>query len=140
MATNNLEIIVQAPENHVWAAVTTTQVAEKWMKDIKITTDWKVGSPVVYTCYDDKGEIFKWEGMNMIWSGIIEKLDRNQEYTASYPDKSAGLVKESYFFDTLDEKTTKVRVTQEFTTQEIADGYKDGTQHLLGMLKTYLEA
>ena len=81
----------------------------------------------------------EWNGMKMIWKGSIEVLKGNEEFTCVYPNGESGLTKESYFLEEIDQDTTNVKMVQYATSQEAANGYKDGTQEMMDMFKTYLE-
>jgi uncharacterized protein YndB with AHSA1/START domain len=139
MNTNDLEITIGAPIAKVWKAITNSKEIKNYLKNIHVESDWTKGAAITYTCYDEKGKVMKWEGMDMIWKGIIEVLNVEKEYTCIYPDKSSGLEKESYFLEAMDVNTTLVKIRQHTISQEIAEGYKEGTLHTLKLLKTYLE-
>ncbi|WP_304064979.1 SRPBCC family protein [Pedobacter glucosidilyticus] len=140
MVNNKFEIEINASAARVWQALTHTTMLEKWMKNVKVETDWKQGSTIIYTCYDEKGDIFVWNGQKMVWEGIIRIFEENKEFTCSYPDKSTGLVEESYILETLSANKTKLFQTQVFEQQEVADAYQEGTLEMLNLLKAYVEA
>jgi uncharacterized protein YndB with AHSA1/START domain len=139
MKTNNFEIYINASIERVWLALTNSVEFNKWMKRVKVETDWKQGSEITYTCYDTNGNVVKWDNRDMIWNGKIETLIINKELTCLYPSKSTGLEKESYFFEKVSDNHTKLIQIQTLTSQEIADGYKEGTSQTLQFLKNYLE-
>ena len=66
MITNNLEIEINTSVEKVWLAITIAAEFNKWMKRVSVETDWKQGSEITYTCYDENGKIMQWEGMDMI--------------------------------------------------------------------------
>lgn len=139
MTTNKFEIEINASIEKVWIAITNADEFSKWMKNVKVQTDWKQGSEITYTCYDEKGKVSKWEGMDMIWQGKIKTIDTNKELTCEYPSQSTGLIEESYFLEKLSESKTKLIQNQTLTSQEVADGYKEGTSQTLEFLKNQLE-
>ena len=139
MNTNNLEILIEVPIAKVWNAITNSQEIKSYMKNIQVESNWEKGSVITYTCYDKDGKVLKWEGMDMIWEGVIEVLDTNKEFTCSYPSKSSGLEKESYFLTSNNENKTLVQLHQQTISKEVAEGYKEGTMHSLKLLKAYLE-
>jgi uncharacterized protein YndB with AHSA1/START domain len=139
MKTNNFEIYINASIEKVWLALTNSVEFNKWMKHVKVETDWKQGSEITYICYDANGNVVKWDGRDMIWNGKIETLNENIELTCLYPSKSTGLEKESYFLETVNDSQTKLIQVQTLTSQEVADGYKEGTSQTLQFLKHYLE-
>ena len=140
MVSNKLEIEINAPAAQVWQPLTNTSILNRWMKNVKVETDWKQGSTITYTCYDEKGDVFIWNGQKMIWDGIIKKFDENQEFICSYPDESTGLIEESYFLEILSSTKTKLVQLQIFNHQAVADAYKEGTLEMLNLLKVYVEA
>lgn len=139
MVTNNFEIVIDTPIEKVWNAITNTYAFTEWMKSVRVETDWKEGSEITYTCYEENGQVLQWQGMNMIWHGIIKSLVKNKEFTCVYPSKTTGLLDESYFLESLNNHQTKLIQTQTLISQEVADGYKDGVLHSLDLLKVYLE-
>lgn len=140
MVSNKFEIEVNASAAQVWQALTNTTVLDKWMKNVKVETAWKAGAAITYTCYDENGDVFVWNGQKMVWDGIIKVFEENKEFTCSYPDKSTGLVEESYILETLSAHKTKLLQLQVFEQQEVADAYQEGTLEMLNLLKAYVEA
>ena len=138
MATNEFEMTINAPVEEVWKALTTTALANAWMGNVQVETDWKEGANIVYTCYDDDGSISQWEGQDMAWEGIIAALIPDKEFTCDYSGDS-GLEKETYLLEKLDDKTTKLRFVQDCVSQEMADAYKAGIEESNEQLKTFLE-
>lgn len=140
MFKNNYEITVNAPVEKVWHALTNSEEITKCMESIKVISDWREGSDIEYTCYAKDGSVEEWNGMKMIWKGYIEVLNENKEFTCVYPvETCAGLTKESYFLEKIDQNTTKIVMHQYATSQEVADGYKDGSTEMMDTIKTYLE-
>lgn len=139
MVTNNFEIVIDTPIEKVWHAITNTYAFTEWMKSVRVETDWKEGSEITYTCYEENGQVLQWQGMNMIWHGIIKSLVKNKEFTCVYPSKTTGLLDESYFLESINNHQTKLIQIQNLISQEVADGYKDGVLHSLDLLKVYLE-
>ena len=139
MATNNFAIEINSSIEKVWFALTNSAEFNAWMKNVHVETDWKKGSEITYTCYDESGKVMQWEGMDMIWQGEIKTIDEHKELTCVYPSKSTGLLDESYYLEKLGPNKTKLIQTQTLLSQEIADGYKEGVLQTLELLKTYLE-
>jgi uncharacterized protein YndB with AHSA1/START domain len=139
MISNKFEIEINASAAQVWQALTNTSILNRWMKNVKVETDWKKGSTITYTCYDKNGDVFVWNGQKMIWDGIIKEFEENQEFTCSYPDESTGLIEESYFLETLSSTKTKLVQLQIFNHQVVADAYKEGTLEMLNLLKNEVE-
>jgi uncharacterized protein YndB with AHSA1/START domain len=139
MITNNFEIEVNTSIDKIWLALTNSTEFNKWMKTVKVQTEWKQGADITYTCYDENDKVMQWEGMDMIWNGIIETIEENKELTCIYPTKRTGLEKESYFLEKLSDSKTKLSQIQILISQAVADGYKDGTAQTLELLKKHLE-
>ena len=139
MAINNFEIEINATIKEVWLALTNSSEFTKWMKNTKVQTNWKQGSEITYTCFDESGNVTQWDGMDMIWKGNIKIIDEQKELTCVYPDKSTGLEEESYLLKKLSDDKTKLIQIQKLTSQEVADGYKKGTSQTLELLKNHLE-
>jgi hypothetical protein len=109
------------------------------MKNINVQTDWKQGSEITYSCFDEKGKVVQWEGMDMVWQGIIKNIDKYKELTCVYPTKSTGLIEESYFLEKIEVNKTRLTQVQTLISKVVADGYKDGALLTLELLKNYLE-
>jgi uncharacterized protein YndB with AHSA1/START domain len=139
MFANNLSITIKAPIEDVWQSLTDSKMLPQWLPNMKVVSKWQVGSPVIYTCYDDDGNIIEWEGMKMVWEGVIKTLVLNTEFSIEYPSESAGLVSEIYTLEKIDENTTTLFQSQFAVSQEVADSYISGTKDSLELLKDYLE-
>ena len=137
--TNTFETVLNAPVAEVWNALTQTESAQAWMKDVRVETDWQEGAPITYTCYDAAGKVMQWEGTDMIWEGTIQTFDVQKELTCVYPGGKTGLLQERYLLQKEGESQTLLRQVQTLTTPEVAAGYKEGTEHSLELLKNYLQ-
>jgi uncharacterized protein YndB with AHSA1/START domain len=136
---NTNETTIKAKPEIVWQALTTSDNISTYMVNIKVVSDWQQGSSIVYTHYEKDGSITMWEGMQMIWTGVIEVLNPNQQFDVRYTDQSTGLVHESYTLEAINSVETKVTFIQELVSQKIADNYKEGNEYSLNALKSYLE-
>ncbi|MEQ1666582.1 MAG: SRPBCC domain-containing protein [Bdellovibrionales bacterium] len=139
MKTSTFEIKISAPVQTVWCAISTTEGVESWGGSLKIDSNWELGSPIVITCYDDKGEIVEHDGGKMIFNGIIEVKNENKEITFSYTGKAAGLEKERYVLEEVDANTTRVSFTQTYNSEEKAKDGMEAQKEIMGMLKNKLE-
>lgn len=139
MYTNNLEIIINAPIKNVWHALTDKEKIKEWMYDTEVETSWKEGSPIKYTCYDPKGNVVTWNGKQVIWDGVVDKVVIQKELTFFYPSMAAGLEKESFHLVEIFPEVTKVSLSQDFLTKEAANLYFGNTRKMLHQLKDFLE-
>ena len=62
MKTSTITIEILAPIQAVWKALSTTEGMKAWLDWLKVETDWLQNSPVVFTCFDKKGEILEYKG------------------------------------------------------------------------------
>ena len=138
MKTSTFAIEISAPIQRVWKAISTTEGMKTWV-GLKIDTDWQVNSPIVLTGYDEKGEVMEHNGEKIIFNGIIKVKKENKEITYSYPEKLAGIEKESYVLDEIDAGSTCVRFTQTCTSEEIAKDQEEAQKQLMEILKKKLE-
>ena len=138
---NNYNLVINAPIDQVWFALTTSDEISKYMKAMKVESDWQKGSAIKYSCYGDDGNIMNWEGVPVIWKGIIEVFEKNIEFTCVYPnpDTALGITKETYLLEEIDENTTELTFNQFTISKETAARYQHGTSNSLNMLKDYLE-
>lgn len=139
METSTFKIEILAPIQKVWDAISTTQGMKVWAEWLKVDTDWQMNNPIVLTCYDEKGQILEHNGEEMVFRGIIEVKEEKKEITYSYPEKLAGIEKESYLLDEIDAGTTCVTFTQTCTSEEIAKDQEESQKQLMEMLKRKLE-
>jgi uncharacterized protein YndB with AHSA1/START domain len=134
---NNHSIVVNSPVEKVWFALTNSSELGKYLPEMKVVSDWKEGSNIVYTHYEKDGTITTWNNSQMVWSGLIEKLEINTIFIVKY-DGSTGVLNETNQLSPQG-NCTKVDFIQELTSQEVADNYIEGNQYTLNALKTYLE-
>lgn len=139
MYTNNVEILINAPVKNVWSALTEKEKIKEWMHNTEVETDWKEGSPIYYTCFDQKGNIMTWNGKQMIWEGVVEKTIPNKQITCFYPSLAEGLEKESFYLMEIFPEVTKVTLSQDFLTKETAGLYLENARKMLASLKQFLE-
>jgi uncharacterized protein YndB with AHSA1/START domain len=136
-AQNNHSITINSPVEKVWFALTNSDELPKYLPPMKVVSDWKEGSTVIYTHYEKDWSITVWNNAQMVWSGMIEKLETNSIFTVKY-DGSTGVLKETYLLNS-SENGTKLDFIQELTSQEVADNYIEGNEYTLKALKAYLE-
>lgn len=139
MKISKFEIEISAPLQKVWKAISTTEGMKAWGGSLKVDTDWQVNNPIVFTCYDDKGGVAEYDGEKMIFKGIIEVKNENKELTYSYPEKVAGIEKESYVLEEIDTNTTRVTFSQTYISEEKAKDAEEAQKQIMEMLKKKLE-
>jgi uncharacterized protein YndB with AHSA1/START domain len=130
---------ILAPTHEVWAAISTTDGMKVWMPWVKVDTNWQVNSSIVMTLYDDKGRVMEHNGGRMIFNGVIEVKNEDREIAYSYPEKMAGIEKESYVLDAIDDRTTCLTFTQICASEEIANDQEKDQKQLVEILKNKLE-
>ena len=139
MKTSTFKTEILAPVQEVWRAISTTEGMKAWVGWLKVDTDWQVNNPIVLTLCDDNGEVMEYNGGKMIFNGIIKVKKENKEITYSYPEKLAGIEKESYVLDEIDADTTSVTFTQTCISEENAKDQEEDQKQLMEMLKKKLE-
>lgn len=83
-------ITVNAPASRVWDALTLPDLIKQYLFGTKVTTDWRVGSPITYTgtwegkTYEDKGKILQIEPGRLLvstfWSALSGLPDLPENY------------------------------------------------------------
>lgn len=130
---------IDAPAAQVWDALTNPSKIERYMHGTEVSTDWRVGSPIVWrgewkgTAYEDKGEILKVEPQRLLkythWSSMGGTEDRPENYhTVTYELAAV-------------EGRTRLKLTQDNnSTQEEADRMaRDNWSPVLAALKETAE-
>ena len=83
-------ISINAPSSRVWEALTKPELIKKYLFGTTVTTDWQVGSPIIY-----EGQ---WEGKTYQDKGIVMQVVPGQLLVSTYWSSMAGLadVPENY--------------------------------------------
>jgi len=81
---------VNAPASKVWDAITKPDQIKQYMFGTQVTTDWKVGSPIIYKgewkgkAYEDKGKVLEIEPrkrlVSTFWSSLAGLPDKPENY------------------------------------------------------------
>ena len=81
---------VNAPASKVWDAITKPDQIKQYMFGTQVTTDWKVGSPIIYKgewkgkAYEDKGKVLEIEPrkrlVSTFWSALAGLPDKPENY------------------------------------------------------------
>ena len=84
-------VSINAPTSKVWEALVTPEWIKQYLFGTNTISDWKVGSPIVFTGtwegkeYKDKGTILKFEKEKMLqydyWSGFSGLPDVPENYS-----------------------------------------------------------
>lgn len=75
-------ITINASANDVWHALTTPALIKRYLMGADVHTDWKVGSPLVYTG--------SYEGKPFEEKGVIQKVVPNELLQATHFSTSSG--------------------------------------------------
>ena len=85
------KININAPAAKVWNAVTNPEIIKQWLFGTNVTSDWKVGSTILFTGtyqgqeYRDKGNILQFEKEKIFqydyWSGFSGLPDSKENYS-----------------------------------------------------------
>ena len=88
--TTKESVIIDAPLERVWEALTTSELIKEWFFGVDTETDWKVGSPIVHRGeyqgrpYEDKGQILAIEPPRLLvhshWSPVSRLPDDPENY------------------------------------------------------------
>jgi uncharacterized protein YndB with AHSA1/START domain len=93
--TAEATIVIEAQAEKVWKALTDPSLIKRYLYGTEVSTDWKVGSPIVYRGvwegkpYEDKGRILEIEAGRLLkssyWSAFSGLPDNPDNYnTVTY--------------------------------------------------------
>jgi uncharacterized protein YndB with AHSA1/START domain len=84
-------IHINAPASKVWDALTNPAIIKQWLFGTNVISDWKVGSPILFTGvwqgteYKDKGNILQFDKEKVFqynyWSGFSGLADAIENYS-----------------------------------------------------------
>src|ERR1700712_1889648 len=80
--TATTQITVHASASKVWEALTKPELIKKYMMGADVSSDWKVGSPLVYTG--------SYQGKPYKEKGVIKQLEPNKLLQATHFSESSG--------------------------------------------------
>jgi uncharacterized protein YndB with AHSA1/START domain len=129
--TATAQVTVHASPSTVWRALTTPKLIKKYLMGADVHTDWKVGSPLLYT-----GE---YQGKPYEEKGFIKQIEPNKVLQATHYSASSGKEDkpENYSLVTwkLQEQAgeTVVTVTQDGISSE--KGVESSNANWAGVLK-----
>jgi len=133
------EILIDAPINKVWDALTRPEIIAQYMFGTEAISDWSPGSDIVFQGehngqkYSDKGTILAYD--------IEQKL----EYTflssfSNLEDKPENYSQVSYALSGMDDGETTLSVKQENLSSKEAAIHADASwNHVLDTMKEILE-
>ena len=131
-------ITINAPTARVWDALTQPELIKQYLFGTKVTTDWQVGSPIVYEgvwegkAYKDKGKVLQVQPGKLLvstfWSSLAGLPDVPESYqTVRYELSTEG-------------SGTKLTLTQDNNaTQVEADHSAQNWSMMLAGMKKLLE-
>ena len=131
-------IVIDAPVEEVWEALTSPDIIRQWFFGVETQTDWKVGSPLVHRGvyqgqpYEDKGEVLRFEPPWLLshthWSDQSGKPDRPENYQEVTWALAPG------------DGGTELTITEKnLPSEEARAKSEQGWQGALGSLKKLLE-
>jgi uncharacterized protein YndB with AHSA1/START domain len=130
-------ISINAPVAKVWAAITDKALIKEYFFGTDVTSDWKVGSPVIWS-----GE---WEGQHYEEKGEILAKEQDKKLSFTYlssgkEDKPENYSIIVYTLDSNGNGSTGFTVSQEnFESQETCDHSRNNWQQVLAGLKKVAE-
>ena len=137
--TASATIQINASVSKVWDALTKPELIKQYMFGTEVTTDWSVGSPIIYKgiwegkAYEDKGKIVVVEQGKRLVSTYWNALSGLPDVPESYQTVSYGL--------TADGNGTSLTLTQDNNnTQEDARHAEQNWKMVLDGIKKLLES
>ena len=86
----SVSMLIQAPVQEVWRALTTPETIKQWFFGVETETDWTPGSSIVHRGeyqgkpYVDKGKIVRFEPPELLvhthWSDVSGTPDEPEQY------------------------------------------------------------
>lgn len=137
--TTESSIVVDAPIQQVWAALTTPDLIKQWFFGVNTESDWTTGSPIVSRS--------EWQGKPRLDKGVIVRIEPPRLLVHTHWSDQSGLPDrpESYQEVTwrLEERSgaTALMVSERNLPSEEAKAMSDqGWTAALAGLKTLLES
>jgi len=136
--TISKSVIIEAPVSEVWNSIVDPKMIKQYLFDTNTKSDWKEGSPIVYSG--------NYEGKEYEDKGIIKEIKENKILRHTYWSSMSGLpdTPENYaevkYELTAQGSNTLLTVSQSgFTSQEACDHSEKNWEGVLGKLKTLVE-
>ena len=131
-------ITINAPAARVWDALTQPELIKRYLFGTQVTTDWQVGSPIVYEgtwegkAYKDKGQVLQVEPGKLLVSTFWSSL-------AGLPDVPENYQTVRYELSTESNGTRLTVMQDNNATQEDANHAAQNWNMVLGGMKKVLE-
>ena len=131
-------ITINAPASKVWDALTKPQLIKQYLFGTDVRTDWRVGSPIIYTGiwngkeYKDKGRVLQVEVGKLLVSSFWSSLSGLPDNPENYKTVRYELTAES--------SGTRLTIIQDNNdSQEEADHSSQNWKMVLEGIKKLLE-
>ena len=129
---------IDAPKSKVWEALTKPELIQQYLFGTQVTTDWQVGSPIIYKgvwegkAYEDKGKILEIEPGKLLASTYWSPLSGSPDLPENYQTVRYELFPE--------DEGSRLTVTQDnIASQEAADRYGQNWKMVFEEMKKLLE-
>jgi uncharacterized protein YndB with AHSA1/START domain len=139
MATNISTIVLNAPVEKVWNALTKPELVKQWQYGSDLITDWKVGNEIRFRN--------EWEGQFFEQWGTILEVVPNQKikYSLFFPRPELKDKPENYFIMSYvlseENQKTKLEIIQEDNRPGAVQEEPQGEENpILQGLKAIIEA
>jgi uncharacterized protein YndB with AHSA1/START domain len=111
MATNISTIVLNAPVDKVWNALTQPEFVKQWQYGSDLITDWKVGNEIRFR-NEWEGQVFEQ------WGSVLEVVPNQKiKYSLFFPRPGLEDKPENYFIMSYvlsaDNQKTKLEIIQE---------------------------
>ena len=139
MATNISEIVLNAPVEKVWNALTQPELVKKWQYGSELITDWKIGSEIRFR-NEWEGQIFEQ------WGKVLEVVPNQQvKYSLFFPRPELEDKLENYFIMSYilseENQKTKLEIIQEDNRPGAVQEEPQGEENpILQALKNLIES
>ena len=131
-------INIDTTKDELWKALVTPEIIEMYLMGTKVSSDWKVGSKIVY-----QGEF---NGIHFCDEGIIDLIDTENEFKYSYWSENHGTIKSrenfvsiSYKIENKEDHVKLVVNQTNYKLKEIALAMNQIWDLILNNLKRTLE-
>jgi len=131
-------VIINAPKSKVWKALTKPALIKQYLFGTEVTTDWKVGNPIIY-----KGI---WDGKEYEDKGVVLQIEPEKLLVSTYWSSLSGLPDIPEYFKTVSYELstegdgTMLTITQDNNdSQEEANHSEQNWKMVLDGMKKLLE-